>query len=89
MADIFKVVFPGLTPKDVFQIALVDGEPQAVLRANLLGDGMVTARTIRVESLFAISSHFGEATVTGKLTGGPGGKLIQDFTLGNIIGLGT
>lgn len=89
MADIFKVVFPGLTPKDVFQIALVDGEPQAVLRANLLADGAVTARSISVPSLTAIQAFLGDATVTGRLTGGPGGRLIQDFTAGTLKFLGS
>jgi len=86
MADIFKIVFPGLTPQDVFQIANVNGVPQAVLRADMLFDGMVTARSISVSSLTAITTHFGDAQIDGKLTMGPGGKLVIDGYIGAIMG---
>lgn len=86
MADIFKIVFPGMTPKDVFQIANVDGVPQAVLRADLIADGGIKATQIDAGTITAISTHFGDAQIDGKLTMGPGGRLVLDGYIGAIMG---
>lgn len=86
MADIFKIVFPGMTPKDVFQIANVNGVPQAVLRADLISDKSITAAKISAATITAISTHFGDAQIDGRLTMGVGGRLVIDGYIGAIMG---
>lgn len=52
-----------------------------------LAAGAVTAANINVASLTAITAAFGDATVTGELTGGASGKLKINFTTGRIRAL--
>ncbi len=92
VATDFFLAAPGINggePVPVFKIGTSGGEANVVLHGNIIGDGEIKAHHIEVESITAINANLGNASVTGTLTGGPSGMLIQDFTLGNIIALGT
>jgi hypothetical protein len=86
VADKFMVAFPGHAggdPVSVFTIGNVSGAPKIAIRGDMIIDGAITAPMISVGTLTAISAHFGDAVVDGKLTSN-NGKMVQDFTLGTI-----
>ena len=98
-ASKFQVAQPGVsggTVKPVFAIQQVNGSSQIAFRGTMFADGTinsrhikagsVTADKINVNSLTAVSGNFGNAQVTGVLTGGPTGKLILNLTQGIIRG---
>lgn len=91
LANAIKFAFPGVSggdPIDVFQISEVDGVPKIVFRADMYGDGTVNVKAMNVAELFALTSHFGSATVDGDMTGTTGGLKI-DFTNDRIVIFGT
>ena len=86
-ADKFLVALRGVTggaAVPVFAIQNVAGVPKLAFRGDMYADGTITAAKLAVTELTAISAAFGDATVTGRLTGGPAGKLVIDFTTGII-----
>lgn len=69
------------------RIVIADNrKPRMALRGDMIVDGSITARALDVITLSAISSNIGDATFTGIMRGGPGGKLIIDLTSGRIRG---
>lgn len=99
-ADYFKVAKVGTTggtAVPVFAIQTVGGVPKLAILGDMYADGTITTRhlaadcvtadKISVTSLTAISAAFGNATVTGELSGGPLGKLKLNFTTGRIRAL--
>jgi hypothetical protein len=84
LAANFQVAIPDVDPVNVFTTGIIDGEPTVGINGNLILKGMITASMMNVESLSAISAHFGDATVDGALTSG-NGKMLLDFTNGRII----
>lgn len=98
--DNFRVAKAGTTgggSVPVFSIQTVGGVAKIAFVGDMIADGSIIARNIAagsitadkidVDELTAISANFGDATVTGQLTGGPTGKLIIDLTLGRIRAL--
>jgi hypothetical protein len=64
-ANNFLVTFPGSTggaPIPVFTIANVSGVAKIVWRGDMIGDGMITARSISVATLSAIAANIGLVT---------------------------
>lgn len=57
----------------------------AITSAEIAAGG-IDADRLNVTALTAITANFGDATVTGSLTGGPTGKLNINFTTGRIRG---
>lgn len=89
VATDFYIAAPGVNggePKPLFTIGTSGGEANAVLHGNFIGDGMIKAHHIEVDSIFAISAELGDAQVRGRMTGGPGGLLELDFTTGGQTG---
>jgi len=87
LANAIKFALPGLTggdAVDVFQISDVDGTPKIVFKADMFGDGDITARSLNVGELTSISANFGDASVEGKLTGGPTGLMEIDLSNGSL-----
>lgn len=78
MADIFRVVFPGIDPTAVFQIANIDGQQKAVLNIDLFSPKSITAALLNVANIKAVSGDFGDGTFTGVIRG-TNGKMIIDL----------
>lgn len=77
----------GGAPVQVFTVDTTGPTPRLVFNGDFFASGSITAQHLDVSTLTAITAEFGTATVTGQLTGGPGGKLIVDFTNGRIRGV--
>lgn len=91
-AEFFKFQFPGINdgnPINVLQIsnrtnAAGVTAPAIVFRADMYGDGTITAKKLNVAELTAISANFGSAIVSG-LIASANGKLILDFDRGDVF----
>ncbi|MEH2508701.1 hypothetical protein V1291_000055 [Nitrobacteraceae bacterium AZCC 1564] len=78
LGNIFRVVFPGIDPTTVFQIANIDGEQKAVLNVDLFSPKSITAAMIDVAELKSVSADFGDAEFSGVIRG-TNGKMIIDL----------
>lgn len=86
-ANNFLVTFPGSTggdPVPVFTIANVNGVAKIVWRGDMIGDGMITARSISVATLSAIAANIGLVTA-GKIQS-TDGKTFWDLDNGYMLG---
>ncbi|MDB5575267.1 MAG: hypothetical protein JWR80_443 [Bradyrhizobium sp.] len=86
LADKFQVALPGyngggVTP--VFTIAAVNGVPKIVWRADMIGDGSITARSITAISLSSITANLGD--VTAGVLRSPNGRYVNDLNAGREL----
>jgi hypothetical protein len=82
--DNFSIAKPGvLTPTTIFSIQTVDGVSTMALKGDFIADGVITARTIDVVSLSAVSADLGTVTV-GKIES-TDGKFLIDATNKRIV----
>jgi hypothetical protein len=80
VTDNFQIVGTGLTPTNPFTIGTINGVTNVGINAdNVLIDASVKVRQLDVAELTAISAAFGDATVSGNLTGATG-KTLLSFT---------
>lgn len=92
LASEFFVVAPGVgggDPIPLFLVQEVDGQAAVTINGDVMADGSITARTLNVATLSAVSADFGDATFAGKASGGPTGLLEVNFTDGAITGYRT
>jgi hypothetical protein len=82
--DYFAIAKPGvLTPTTIFSIQTVDGVSTMALKGDFIADGIITARTLNVVSLSAVSGNMGTLT-TGKIES-PDGEFLIDTTNKRIV----
>lgn len=81
--QVFSPSFAGGAPINMFSLGTVNGTAQAVLAGVFIGDGIVTARSINVANLAAISGNMGSLT-TGSIQS-PDGKFLIDATNQRIV----
>lgn len=89
LASEFFVVAPGVgdgEPIPLFLVQEVNGQAAVTINGDVMADGSITARALNVATLSAVSADFGDATFTGKASGGPTGLLEVNFTDGAITG---
>lgn len=87
VADIFQVAFPGQAggaPAPVWQIANVDGVSKIALRGDMVADGTITARSLNVGTLEAITGNVG--TLSAGVIRDPNSKTIFDLNTGTLVG---
>lgn len=85
IADNFLVAKPGVgggDPKLIFAIGQVDGATQLGIRGDVLLDGAVTARTLSVGTLSAITANLG--TITAGLMRSADSKFVIDLDAKSI-----
>ncbi len=86
LASAFMVSQPGAggTAVPVFTIANVNGVAKIVWRGDMIGDGMITARSISVATLSAIAANVG--TLTSGIIRSTAGNTFWDLDAGYILG---
>lgn len=85
VADNFMVAQPGaVAPKPVFKLGTVDDETTLVLDGSFIANGGIKASQLDVGELTAISTHFGNATVDGKIAGTTG-RMELDFDNDRLV----
>lgn len=86
-ADLFQIAWPGVAggdPTTIFQIANVNGEAKLSFRGDMFADGSITAKSLDVAELSAITANFGDATFSGAARGATG-RLNIEFDNDRIV----
>lgn len=86
LADVIQFAIPGVTggdAKTILQIGNVGGVPTLVLKADVLGDGTITAQHLVSGDVSALFASFG--TMTAGVIQSADGKYVIDLTNGREI----
>lgn len=83
--DFFQIVGTGTSPKKPFTVGTVNGVTSIGINAdNVLIDASVKVSKLSVATLTAITAAFGDATVSGTLSGATG-RMVMSFTGDNLL----